>query len=103
MPDPGNSARSGAREAIEVAFARFEGSVTAELKNVAHDVRNLVSALAAYATTRDLQAAEEKIDQAEKRIDKLEKNQAWVVRTVIGAVIAGLMGLLGLAAKGVHP
>ena len=97
MPDTDNGRPSGAGASqIEVAFARFEGTVSAELKNVAHDVKNLVAALAAYATTRDLNAAE-------ARISKLEKDQTWLVRTFIGAVVTIVVTGLGLLLKGSHP
>jgi hypothetical protein len=85
---------------MEVAFARFEGSVTAEIKNLAHDVKNLMGSLAAYATTRDLGAAEQ-------RIDKLEKAQTWLIRTIAGAIItasvSGVGGLVWWVARASHP
>lgn len=97
MPDTENGRPSGnGASPIEVSFARFEGAVTAELKNVAHDVKNLVAALAAYATTRDLNAAE-------ARIDKLEKNQGWLVRTFVAAVVTIVVGVVGMVLKGAHP
>lgn len=91
----GTRPRGASASQIEVAFARFEGSVTTELKNVAHDVKNLITALAAYATIKDLKVAEE-------RIDKLEKNQSWLVRTIIGAVVASVLAAAGYVAKGGH-
>ncbi|MEG9526141.1 MAG: hemolysin XhlA family protein [Hyphomicrobiales bacterium] len=97
MPDSGSD---HGRASMEVAFARFEGSVSAEIKNLAHDVKNLVASLAAYATTRDLSAAEQ-------RIDKLEKAQTWLIRTIAGALItasvSGVGGLVWWAAKASHP
>ena len=39
---------------------------------------------------RALQAATEAKDKA----DKLEQNQAWVVRTLVGALITGVVGVL---------
>jgi len=85
---------------MEVAFARFEGSVSTEIKNLAHDVKNLMASLAAYATTRDLGAAEQ-------RIDKLERAQTWLVRTIAGAIItasiSGVGGLVWWVAKAGHP
>ena len=97
MPDTGSDQ---GRHAMEVAFARFQGEVTAELKNLAHDVKNLVTSLAAFATTRDLSAAE-------ARIAKLEKNQSWLIRTIASAIItasvAGIGGLVWFVAKAGHP
>jgi len=97
MPD---SASDHGRASMEVAFARFEGSVSAEIKNLAHDVKNLVASLAAYATTRDLSAAEQ-------RIEKLEKGQTWLIRTISGALItasvSGVGGLVWWVAKAGHP
>lgn len=96
MPD---SASDHGRASMEVAFARFEGSVSAEIKNLAHDVKNLVASLAAYATTRDLSAAE-------LRIEKLEKGQIWLIRTISGALItasvSGVGGLVWWIAKAAH-
>ncbi|MCJ2102479.1 hemolysin XhlA family protein [Methylobacterium sp. E-046] len=97
MPDTGSD---HGRPAMEVAFARFEGSVSAEIKNLAHDVKNLVASLAAYATTRDLAAAE-------SRIDKLERAQTWLIRTIAGALItasvSGVGGLVWWVARASHP
>ncbi|MBC8581576.1 hemolysin XhlA [Zhenhengia yiwuensis] len=38
----------------------------------------------------------EKVAALEGRVAKLESNQAWLVRTLIGAVVLGLVALLGL-------
>ena len=98
MPDSGPD--GGRHSSMEVAFARFEGQVTAEIKNVSHDVKNLIASLKAYATTRDLAAAE-------VRIDKLETGQTWLIRTIAGAIItasiSGISFLVWWMAKGGHP
>lgn len=38
----------------------------------------------------------EKVAALEGRVAKLESNQAWLVRTLIGSVVLGLVALLGL-------
>lgn len=38
----------------------------------------------------------EKVGALETRVAKLENNQAWLVRTLIGSVVLGLVALLGL-------
>lgn len=38
----------------------------------------------------------EKVAALEGRVAKLESNQSWLVRTLIGAVVLGLVALLGL-------
>lgn len=38
----------------------------------------------------------EKVTALEGRVAKLESNQAWLVRTLIGSVVLGLVALLGL-------
>ena len=38
----------------------------------------------------------EKVAALESRVAKLESNQAWLVRTLIGSVVLGLVALLGL-------
>lgn len=38
----------------------------------------------------------EKVGALETRVAKLESNQAWLVRTLIGSVVLGLVALLGL-------
>ena len=37
----------------------------------------------------------EKVTALEERVTKLESNQAWLVRTLVGAVVLGLVALLG--------
>lgn len=93
MPD--TARRPGDHDDLRVDFARFEGKVGADLTNLAHDVKNLITSLAAYATTRDLKGAEE-------RIDRLEKNQTWITRTIVGAIVTALMGLVVAVAEGGH-
>ena len=83
------------REDLHVAFARFEGTVSTEIKNLAHDMKNLFATLAAYATTRDLKAAED-------RVTKLESNQTWIVRSIVGAVVSALLAGVVAVAKGGH-
>lgn len=38
----------------------------------------------------------EKVGALETRVAKLENNQTWLVRTLIGSVVLGLVALLGL-------
>ena len=38
----------------------------------------------------------EEVAALEGRVAKLESNQAWLVRTLIGSVVLGLVALLGL-------
>lgn len=91
MPPPEQEAARG-REAIEVSFARFEGTVSTELKNIAHDVKGVLASLAGYATTRDLSTAEQRLEQ---RIARLEKTQTFLFRTIAGAAATGLVSGAG--------
>jgi hypothetical protein len=65
--------------------------MSAEIKNLAHDVKHPTASLQAYATTRDLKNVED-------RIAKMEANQTWLVRSVVSA----LLGVVIIAAKGGH-
>lgn len=38
----------------------------------------------------------EKVGALEKRVATLESNQTWIVRTIVGAVMAGLLAFIGL-------
>lgn len=38
----------------------------------------------------------EKVTSLEGRVAKLENNQAWLVRTIVGAVIVALLAFVGL-------
>ena len=38
----------------------------------------------------------EQVSNLSNRVTKLENNQAWLVRTLIGSVVLGLVALLGL-------
>jgi hypothetical protein len=44
---------------------------------------------------------EERLPALDKRVGELEANQAWVIRGIVGTIIAALAGLVGLGrAKG---
>ena len=38
----------------------------------------------------------EKVGALEKRVTTLESNQTWIVRTIVGSVILGLLAIIGL-------
>jgi hypothetical protein len=53
-----------------------------DLRRTQADIKNLIQALAALPTSRDLRAIE-------ARIESLESSRDWVVKAVVGAYVAG--------------
>ena len=43
---------------------------------------------------RDNTANTQRIEALEKKMDKIESNTTWILRLVIGAIIAALLGLI---------
>ena len=84
---------------IKVALARVEEKQT----SLGEKVDKLAPLSDISALKQDLVDAEKRFDKAReadiKRIEKLESNQTWIVRTVIGAVLAAVLGVIGLGSK----
>jgi hypothetical protein len=74
---------------IKVSVAKHEVTIEDVLL---HRLRNAEQKQDAYLTKRD-------VEPIDDRVEKLEGNQSWVVRTIIGMVIAAFAGLLALAKK----
>lgn len=104
---------------IKVGIARIEEQLKAQADNIAKlapaadvaslrrdlaDAENRISDLEKKQTA-DMRAFEDKVpsikehNDLELRVKKMEGNQSWVIRTVIGAVIMAVLGLIGLKAS----
>jgi predicted RNase H-like nuclease len=84
---------------LDVAFARFEGTVMAELKNISHDLKGVNMRMDAqeqvYVTRREVDERRVTIDE---RLTKVEDNQNWAARSLITGAI-GLLATAAMAAK----
>jgi hypothetical protein len=92
---------------IKVGIARIEE----QLKAQANIIAQLAPASEVTSLRRDVADVENDLkdlrdgvptckdhDDLKSRVGKLESNQSWVIRIIIGAVIVGILGLLGLKA-----
>lgn len=72
---------------LEIAFAEFKGAVSADLKNLSHDVKNLTMAMGQV-----MPRTEHEKEQAavKERMDKLESSNVWFTRQAIAQWIGGL-------------
>lgn len=77
---------------LEVQVAEMRGTVITRLDNVAHDIKNLSTAMLALTPRRE-------VDALEVRVAKLEANQNRAVWAIIMSWVAGL----GVAIKALGP
>jgi len=68
-----------------------------ELADMKQDLRNIYARLEHGNLTKTY-ATNEKVDNLQTQVSKIEGNQRYVVYTIIGAIIIGLLNLLNLGA-----
>jgi|TARA_R100000656_G_scaffold84328_1_gene61561 hypothetical protein len=68
-----------------------------ELADMKQDLRNIYARLEHGNLTKTY-ATNEKVDNLQTQVSKIEGNQRYVVYTIIGAIIIGLLNLLNLSA-----
>lgn len=85
---------------LRVTLARIEE----RQESTTHRLRNMDMKLEAFVTKRDLEAMGDHVAATcgplDKRLDKIESASAWIVRTIMAAVVAAVAGLFAIAKTG---